>query len=72
MSTVSSNDETRILTAEEIAERDARIRAVVALVLIVLGATLATVGTAFLVSVWAGMIVLGAIVLVVGVFVGMT
>lgn len=72
MSTVSSNDETRILTAEEIAERDARIRAVVALVLIVLGATLATVGTAFLVSVWAGMLVLGVIVLVVGVFVGMT
>ena len=68
----SSEDGSRVLTAEEVARRDALIRSVVSLVVMVLGATLATVGLALAVNVWVGLAVLGVIVLGVGVLIGLT
>lgn len=68
----SSNDETRVLTAEEIARRDALIRSVVSVILLVLGATLTTVGLALAVNVWVALAVLGAIVLIIGGLIGTT
>ena len=68
----SSNDETRVLIAEEIARRDALIRSVVSVILLVLGATLTTVGLALAVNVWVALAVLGAIVLIIGGLIGTT
>lgn len=68
----SSNDETRVLTAEEIARRDALIRSVVSVILLVLGATLTTVGLALAVNVWVALAVLGVIVLIIGGLIGTT
>lgn len=68
----SSEDGSRVLTAEEVARRDALIRSVVSLVVMVLGATLATVGLSLAVNVWVGLAVLGVITLGIGVLIGLT